>query len=240
MRPVFSMFPDNNSRFTSSNGGQASEPFNLSVFFLFPPPEIFLTFFNIAPPSAFFQSPQSDCRIRCETVIKSFQRLPTVHAMPPYAITPFKDLCLTVQPLNPHLRPMPAVSITTLPLKDKRDPIWANPCCLQCAKLVGSVDLYCVAHPNKNEHKCIRCFNLNITCVPIPQEHFETFRSIQVFFKTRDLKFAFLFRRAWIVGMNNEPSARIGRQFFLINRNIERLINTQLATVRVFCLREYL
>ncbi|PCH08066.1 Hypothetical protein PENO1_009050 [Penicillium occitanis (nom. inval.)] len=131
--------------------------------------------------------------------------------MPPYAITPFKDLCLTLQPLNPHLRPMPAVCITALPLKDKRDPIWADPCCLQCAKLVGSVDLYCVPHPNKNEHKCIRCFNLNITCVPIPEEQIETFRSIQIFFKKRDL------------------NARFGRQFFLLNRNIERLINTQLA-----------
>ncbi|KUL86318.1 hypothetical protein ZTR_08609 [Talaromyces verruculosus] len=149
--------------------------------------------------------------------------------MPPYAITPFKDLCLTLQPLNPHLRPMPAVCITALPLKDKRDPIWADPCCLQCAKLVGSVDLYCVAHPNKNERKCIRCFNLNITCVPIPEEQIETFRSIQIFFKKRDLKYAFLFRRAWIMGMNNEPSARFGRQFFLLNRNNERLINTQLA-----------
>lgn len=36
------------------------------------------------------------------------------------------------------------------------------------------------------------------------------------------------------MGMNNEPSARLGRQFFLLNRNIERLINTQLAIVRVF------
>lgn len=33
------------------------------------------------------------------------------------------------------------------------------------------------------------------------------------------------------MGMNNEPSVRIARQFFLLNRNIERLINSQLAIV---------
>lgn len=45
------------------------------------------------------------------------------------------------------------------------------------------------------------------------------------------MKYAFLFRRAWIIGMNNEPSARLARHFFLLNRNIERLINSQLAIV---------
>lgn len=129
---------------------------------------------------------------------------------------------------------MPVVSITALPLKDERDPVWPEQCCLQCAKLVGSVDLFCVPHPNKSENKCIRCYNLNITCIPIPQDHVDTFRSIQVFFKKRDLKYAFLFRRAWIIGMNNEPTARIGRQLYLLNRNIERLINAQLAIVGSF------
>jgi hypothetical protein len=225
--------------------GDPQKSLSPSAFILCPPSSgFFLPFFNnsyplqpsphllrhthSARPSRTLRETRSSC--------KSSNQLSTcqvvINTMPPYATTPFKDLCLTLQPLNPHLRPMPAVCITALPLKDKRDPIWAEPCCLQCAKLVGSVDLYCVPHPNTNEHKCIRCYNMNITCVPIPQEHIKTFRSIQVFFRKRDLKYAFLFRRAWIVGMNNEPSARLGRQFFLVNRNIERLINTQLAIVR--------
>lgn len=217
----------------TQTGSNSQKPFSPSVFILRSPlldssylsSSLLLLDFLSPTPLQFRQT--------FENATRDTLQLQNVN-MPPYAITPFKDLCLTLQPLNPHLRPMPAVCITALPLEDKRDPIWADPCCLQCAKLVGSVDLFCVPHPNKNEHKCIRCFNLNITCVPIPEEHIEKFRSIQVFFKKRDLKYAFLFRRAWIMGMNNEPSARIGRQFFLLNRNIERLINTQLAIVR-FC-----
>lgn len=38
--------------------------------------------------------------------------------------------------------------------------------------------------------------------------------------------------------MNNESSARITRQFFLLNRNIERLINSQLSIVGVCPLDE--
>lgn len=148
------------------------QPFNPSAFISHSPSWVPLPFFNKSHPCKLLLGINP---LVIDTTLDSTRGAPVTArqinspTMPPYAITPFKDLCLVLQPLNPHLRPMPAVCITSLPLKDKRDHIWADPCCLQCAKLVGSVDLFCVLHPNKNEHRCIRCFNLNITCVPIPQ-----------------------------------------------------------------------
>lgn len=155
-----------------------------------------------------------------------------------YGLSPFGQLCFMQQPspLSSCSQPTPAVRITALPPRDPRNAIWAESCCMNCAKLVGSVDLFCV--PCRAPGKCVRCFNLNLPCQPIPIEHELQFREVQKAFQYYDLQSAFEARRAWLNRINNIPSlARLSlveTQLYTLNRRLERLINLQEAKVWIW------
>ncbi|KUL86317.1 hypothetical protein ZTR_08608 [Talaromyces verruculosus] len=127
--------------------------------------------------------------------------------------------------------------ITSLPQKDTRNPIWAESCCLHCAKLMGTVDLFCVPFLNKGVYKCIRCFNLRIKCTALPRDCVDDFVYVQQRFQYSGLERVFEARNAWIDRMNlKSPSLGIEQQLSSIRQsidrlscNIERLINYQLS-----------
>lgn len=150
-----------------------------------------------------------------------------------------KEICLTQQQPDLQLETMFTARITTLPQKDTRNPIWAKFCCLHCAKLIGSVDLFCVPFLDEWVYKCIRCFNLKIKCTALPRDCLDDFVYVQQRFQYSGLERAFEARKAWIDHMNLEnPSLGIEQQLSSIrqsidrlSQNIERLINYHLSNV---------
>ena len=121
-----------------------------------------------------------------------------------------QELCLTQQQSDLQLETMFTARITTLPQKDTRNPIWANSCCLRCAKLIGIVDLFCVPFLDKGVYKHIRCFNLRIKCTALPRDCVDDFVYVQQRFQYSGLERAFEARNAWIDRMNLEsPSLGI-------------------------------
>lgn len=106
---------------------------------------------------------------------------------------------------------------------------------MNCAKLVGSADLFCV--PCQGHEKCVRCFNLNLTCEPVPFEQTVNFRQVQQAFQLYDLQSAFEARKAWFKRMDGMPAllrvALNADELRSVNRNLERLIDLQLGKVSV-------
>ena len=152
-----------------------------------------------------------------------------------------KELCLTQQQSDLQLETMYTARITTLPQRDVRNPIWAKTCCLHCAKLIGSVDLFCVPFLDQGAYKCIRCFNLRIKCTALPRDCVDDLVYVQQRFQFSGLERAFEARNAWIDRMNLEsPSLGIEQQLSSIRQSIDRLscnmgrlINYRLSNVSV-------
>lgn len=155
-----------------------------------------------------------------------------------YHLSSFGQLCFIQQPSPLQSQPVPAVRITALPPRDPRNPIWAADCCLNCAKLVGSADLFCVPCPAKG--KCVRCFNLNLPCEPLREDNGRCFREVQQYFQFYDLQTAFEARRAWFDRMDGATSllsiALFHSELHTINRNLEQLINLQHGKVSGICI----
>lgn len=81
-------------------------------------------------------------------------------------------------------------------------------------------------------NRCIRCVAYDVECTPIPAEYLPEFRSIQQLYRAGRKDDALAARKAWAESMEAETSlTRIERQLFLLNRNVERLLNVQLRMV---------
>lgn len=107
---------------------------------------------------------------------------------------------------------------------------------MACAKLVGSVDHFCMPCPA--EGKCIRCFNLNLQCQPVRDVDAGFFPKVQQYFQFYDLQTAFEARKSWFDRMDGTVGllnlALFGNQLDKVNHNLEQLINLQLEKVSGF------
>jgi hypothetical protein len=106
-----------------------------------------------------------------------------------------------------------------------------EPCCLQCAK--ESHKFRCVfGGRSRTGNSCIRCVAYDYACTPIPAEYLAEFRTIQQLYREGNASDALAAREAWVKSMEpTTPLARVERQLFLLNRNVERLLNVQLRMV---------
>lgn len=106
-----------------------------------------------------------------------------------------------------------------------------EPCCLQCAK--ESHNFRCVfGGRSRTGNSCIRCVAYDYACTPIPAEYLAEFRTIQQLYREGNASDALAAREAWVKSMEpTTPLARVERQLFLLNRNVERLLNVQLRMV---------
>lgn len=103
--------------------------------------------------------------------------------------------CLVKLPPADRKGETPPVMITSLPIKDSRNPIWAENPCLRCAKAVGTRHHYCARHGAIG--KCIRCYNLGLACVPIPEEFKTGFKKLQRHWQSGEFSKALVEREAW-------------------------------------------
>ncbi|KAE8555419.1 hypothetical protein EYB25_000114 [Talaromyces marneffei] len=102
-------------------------------------------------------------------------------------------------------------------------------CCLRCAKSVYNEDSHCRPHPAERESRCFRCVAAKTACKPIPAEHLPGFRAVLQLFREGKMHAAFVAHDALIESLAaTTPLTRIERQLFLLNRNVERLLNWHL------------
>lgn len=113
---------------------------------------------------------------------------------------------------------------------------------MNCAKLVGSADLFCV--PCSEKGKCIRCFNLNLRCESVRENYESFFREVQQYFQFYDLQTAFEARKAWFNRMDGTYGllsiALFDNALGMLNRNLEQLINLQREKVSGFVFKRSL
>lgn len=74
---------------------------------------------------------------------------------------------------------------------------------------------------------------MNIACIPIPAEHLPGYLAIQPLFQEGRIIDGNMALNAWNDSMEatTDSFARIERQLFLLNQNVERLLNAQLSRV---------
>ncbi|PCH08065.1 Hypothetical protein PENO1_009040 [Penicillium occitanis (nom. inval.)] len=100
-------------------------------------------------------------------------------------------------------------------------------CCLPCAKIHN----ICIPRQSQLKERCFRCRHMNIACIPIPAEHLPGYLAIQPLFQEGRIIDGNMALNAWNDSMEatTDPFVRIERQLFLLNRNVERLLNAQLS-----------